>query len=166
MPKYADVKIRPCPDKPKKEVIYRAILESLGNKDLGFNEDEVQKVDSAWLIIVLGTINPGHRFFNKNYVPTKEERRNQDYLDPKMVDNTDGFFTGLPVNNMERMKAKRRTKFVDVIASERNQTMTPQQLKTMREGIEREAKAGLMAEVRREHAEKVRVQKMMKHKAR
>ena len=106
MPKYADVKIRPCPDKPKKEVLYRAILESLGNKDLGFNEDEVQKVDSAWLIVVLGTINPGHRFFNKDYVPTKDERRNQDYLDPKMVDNTDGFFTGLPLNNMKRMKAK------------------------------------------------------------
>ena len=45
----------------------------------------------SWLLVVLATISPGHAFFTKGYVPEHL------YHEPALVDNTDGFLTGLPL---------------------------------------------------------------------
>lgn len=119
MPKYIDIKLRPCPDRPKKEVIFQEILGKVpGNRSLGFNFNEVQKVNTEWLLTVLSTLDPTNRLFAKNYIPSEDERRNRDHLEEKLVDNSDGFYTGLPENNLKRMKAKKITNIAKVIPSE------------------------------------------------
>jgi hypothetical protein len=61
---------------------------------------------------VLSTIHPGHRFFQKRYLPTAQELRNTDSSTvAKVVDNHDGFFNDLPNwASLRKTKSKRKSK--------------------------------------------------------
>lgn len=61
---------------------------------------------------VLSTINPGHRFFQKKYLPTAQELRSTDTSTvTKVVDNQDNFFTDLPNwSSLKKPKTKRKSK--------------------------------------------------------
>ena len=56
-------------------------------KNLGISKK--RQPDKEWALAVLQHLKPDHAFFKKNYVPARARDR-------IMVDNSDGFLTGLP----------------------------------------------------------------------
>ena len=70
VPKFTELKVRPCPYPPLKQVIFQEIvniLKALGKK-LGIKSFTAINLD--WMIMVLSTLKPEHRFFAKDYLPT------------------------------------------------------------------------------------------------
>ena len=56
-----------------------------------------------WLLNVISTITAGgHDYFNKNYRPPKQERQRIEH----QIDNSDGFFSNLPVSKNKRTSKK------------------------------------------------------------
>ena len=70
---------------------------------------DAKHLNQKWLLNVLSTLSPDHRYFNKDYYPTPQEQRNQEYLEEHrvFVDNADGFFDNLPPN---KFKGKKKSK--------------------------------------------------------
>ena len=52
----------------------------LAPKELGFTEETAKLVNTKWLLNVLSTLNPNHRYFAKDFVCSPEEKRNTDHL--------------------------------------------------------------------------------------
>ena len=69
------------------------------------------------MVDVLSTVNPGHRYFNKDYYPSPEELRNVEHLDEFKVtmDNSDGFFDNLP---QKKFKGKKKSKIFKSVADQ------------------------------------------------
>ena len=71
-PRYDYLKIRPCPRRPLKQYILEEVHLELDK----FNEkrktgiDEKHQPDIEWLLVVLATLNPEHRYFAKDYIPS------------------------------------------------------------------------------------------------
>jgi hypothetical protein len=71
-PRYDYLKLRPCPRRPLKCFILEEVLKELDK----FKEkritgiDDKHQPDVEWLLVVLATLNPNHRFFAKDYVPS------------------------------------------------------------------------------------------------
>ena len=64
----------------------------------------------VWLLQVLATIDPDHLLFTKEYrKPTKQQ---QVQVQETMVNNSDGFFSGLPILG-KRKKGRAGVSFVD-----------------------------------------------------
>jgi hypothetical protein len=89
-PKYEELRLRPCYSPPSKDSIVDEINHILekNNLDMGLARDNAPKV--SWLLAVLSTLHSRHAFFAKGYVPPKQIK------EAKRIDNSDGFFTGLP----------------------------------------------------------------------
>jgi hypothetical protein len=90
-PRYEDARLRPCYKPPGKKQIVDAINCILQDNDADMGLTYANAPKDSWLLVVLATISPGHAFFTKGYVPERL------YREPALVDNTDGFLTGLPL---------------------------------------------------------------------
>ena len=69
VPKYTEIVQRPCLSPPHKSLLF-SYMQSEANKaalQLGF--DEKHMPDKAWMITVIGTLNPQHFIFGKEYEP-------------------------------------------------------------------------------------------------
>ena len=56
------------------------------------------QVSLNWLLNILSTLDPGHEFFSKGFVPVKTLPKKVE-----CVDNADGFFDGLPDTKRKRI---------------------------------------------------------------
>lgn len=71
-------------------------------RNMGF--DSKHEADLEWLLIVLSTLNPEHRYFAKDYIPTLQETRKNpipiinrdDYIDDEVDLADEEFFKDLP----------------------------------------------------------------------
>lgn len=79
-----------CADPPKKDLILEHLYKFAADKGhkLGITEKRVP--DRDWALQVLFAIKPDLVFFKKDYVPKKA-------IDKILVNNSDGFFDGLPL---------------------------------------------------------------------
>jgi len=115
VPKYDEVSLRPCPQPPKKELLVDAILQrfkDLSWSETGWTAEVALLANKEWLVNVLSTVAPKHRYFQKDYLPTPEELRNIDQAQviKRQVNNDDGFFTNLPNWTLKKGKSKRKSK--------------------------------------------------------
>ncbi len=109
--KTKDVRLRNCLTPPPKYMVFDAIRSKLRAEAhaverstvqyLGFDEDQLP--DSRWLLAVLSTLDPDHEFFSKNFVYEAEKKQPAGGV--QVVDNQDGFYSGLPTPKRKR-KAK------------------------------------------------------------
>jgi hypothetical protein len=64
--------MRPCPRPPIKALLIAEIHNELAKfkevKNTGI--DEKHYPDNDWLLVTLATLNPNHRYFAKDYVPS------------------------------------------------------------------------------------------------
>ena len=74
-PKYVDVKLRPCVDRPLKCYILDELCKELIAHNLKVTFDKSHTADADWLIVYLSTLNPEHRYFKKDYIPTRAEMK-------------------------------------------------------------------------------------------
>jgi len=111
VPRYKEVRLEPCPNPPKKSLLFKAITDHIAQlpaprPKLGLKDHTV--VDKDWLIKVLSTLNQNHRYFAKDYRPTAAELREEDAQEPQLeVANDDGFFDGLPDLGGKKKKGRR-----------------------------------------------------------
>ena len=78
-PKYKDIKVKTCPKRP-----YRIILVTEINKEIESQISSEKELvytstrlpDLNWLLTVLSTLNPNHKFFQKSYNPEKNNDPN------------------------------------------------------------------------------------------
>ena len=68
-PKYADVKLRPCPKPPVKKLIFDEIVQILAQDGRHFGIANETRVDVNWLLNCLSTLMPNHAIFQKSYYP-------------------------------------------------------------------------------------------------
>lgn len=75
-PKFADIKLAPCPFPPDKETLVKHALKikTPGNKPLAI-DDVDHMPDKAWLLAVLSTHRPDHAIFAKGYVPPSRVKK-------------------------------------------------------------------------------------------
>ena len=101
VPMYDEVRLRPCPKPPLKNFVLKEVEAALKEKEewrlqtildleqgIIENSDEIQKVikrpfelnltsnhqpDIEWLLAVLSTLKPNHRYFGKSYYPSDVE---------------------------------------------------------------------------------------------
>ena len=75
---------------------------------LGFDYGDLEKVNKRWLVDLLSTLNPNHRYFLKSYYPSPEELRDVDPEDvnAQYIDNSDGLLNDLPTNHQFKSKKK------------------------------------------------------------
>lgn len=94
-----------CPNAPSKTVL-EGILCTLAkqrNKNLGI--DANHKPDRNWIILAIATLEPDHEIFGKSYKP--EVRQEFGQAPGVMVNNADGFYTGLPaLSSVKDLKVK------------------------------------------------------------
>ena len=62
------------------------------------------RADRDWLLLVLGTLNKELPIFQKGYMPPAKSRQSK--LPKVAVDNSDDFFTGLPVLSTNQLKKR------------------------------------------------------------
>jgi hypothetical protein len=69
-PKYDDMRMRPCPKLPQKQVLMEKLFAVADAKGLNLSWiDERHLPDKKWLVDVLATLAPSDEIFNKNYIP-------------------------------------------------------------------------------------------------
>lgn len=111
-PKYAEIRLRPCPVPPKKALLIEAVMESLMQLDmdveLGFSNATKAQPNKRWIVDVLSTLDPDHRYLQKDYFPTPEEMRDvePEDVEKNLIENVDDFFSGLPTNQKFKSKHK------------------------------------------------------------
>ena len=91
VPFYEEIKLRPCPFPPLKDDVFDEVILLTNEKKLLMGIDAANQVGLDWLLTILSTLDPEHRFFQKSFVPQKYPAKNID-----QVDNNDGFFDDLP----------------------------------------------------------------------
>jgi hypothetical protein len=89
-----------CPNAPSKTVLEGMLgaLAARRNKNLGM--DKEHKPDRNWIILAIATLDPQHEIFGKSYKP--EVRQGLGEGLGVMINNKDGFFTGLPALSSAR----------------------------------------------------------------
>jgi hypothetical protein len=100
-PKYTEVKLRPCPLPPDKEVLIKFAQSAVGNKALGI--DENHQPDKNWLLAVVSTYNPDCTIFKKSYMPP---RRHQKVEVNAKVSLPADFLKDLPESRKKRKKRR------------------------------------------------------------
>ena len=125
VPRYEEVRLRPCPKPPLKSFVIKAVQEELEKKEqwrlelleqvdngtLETTEEEMQFLQRVyqlniththqpnieWLLDVLSTLNPDHRYFHRSYYPSDEELGGRGVKSKKVpVEEEDPFLAGLP----------------------------------------------------------------------
>jgi hypothetical protein len=74
-PKYEQIKLKPCPRPPYKQVLFEKFMAFMRHKKLdpGFEGD--RQPDVKWLLTVLSTVTPDDDIFKKSYVPPARESK-------------------------------------------------------------------------------------------
>ena len=106
-PKYEEIKLRPCINKPPLDLVIKELIQTIDpNKDFGF--DDTHKPDLLWSLRCLSSLNPNHRFFQKNYHPKEEQ--------VEWCDNDDGLFD----NNFRSGKIPKGKKSAGIFKKRKN----------------------------------------------
>ena len=108
VPRYEEVRLRPCPKPPLKSFVIKAVQEELEKKeqwrlelleqvDNGTLETTEEEMQFLQLLDVLSTLNPDHRYFHRSYYPSDEELGGRGAKSKKVpVEEEDPFLAGLP----------------------------------------------------------------------
>ena len=121
LPVCADIRLRNCADPPPKQDIATelvATMRTMGIADQSLTRQfmntatEIEKnpPHSAWMLAMLSTMYPTHRFFAKDYEKPKVRANNAP--DTTLIDNPGGFFDNLPTASKTK-KRGRGINFVD-----------------------------------------------------
>jgi hypothetical protein len=90
VPSYGDVKLRPCPQSPRKKDIFEVIVKMATESGINLGINSADLVNTEWLLTILSTINPNHFYFSKDYHPgdLKKEKDKLEFLqnDDKLFD--------------------------------------------------------------------------------
>jgi hypothetical protein len=125
VPRYEEVRLRPCPKPPMKSFVIKAVLAELEKKEL-WRVDLIEQIESGqlevsqeefqflqrtfqlniththspdidWLLNVLSTLNPDHKYFHRSYYPSDEELGGRAAKSKKAaIEEEDPFLVGLP----------------------------------------------------------------------
>jgi hypothetical protein len=125
VPRYEEVRLRPCPKPPMKSFVIKAVLAELEKKEL-WRVDLIEQIESGqlevsqeefqflqrtfqlniththspdidWLLNVLSTLNPDHKYFHRSYYPSDEELGGRAAKSKNAaVEVEDPFLVGLP----------------------------------------------------------------------
>lgn len=101
-PKYEEVRIRPCPRRPPKKILYDKFEHLLTTKKLEGGFDPERQPDSNWLVAVIATLSPDDEIFGKGYVPPPKESKLSEI---KAIELPESFLQGLPES---KTKSKRK----------------------------------------------------------
>ena len=75
-PKYADIKMLPCPRPPNKEVLFKKFLEiCVTHNFVHTGIDDKHQPDKRWLIDVVSNFKPDDEIFKKQYLPPAKETK-------------------------------------------------------------------------------------------
>ena len=125
VPRYEEVRLRPCPKPPLKSFVIKAVLDELEKKEqwrvdlleqvengtvevsrgesqflqrvYQLNITHTHSPDIEWLLDALSTLNPDHRYFHRSYYPSDEELGGRGAKSKKVpVEEEDPFLAGLP----------------------------------------------------------------------
>jgi len=101
--KTEDVKFRNCFAKnvSKQEIFEQVKLATRHKRMLPWGFDENSLPNTSWLLHILATYNPEHKWFSKGYVAPKKKVEKGVY-----VDNANGFFSGLAKPERKRKHKK------------------------------------------------------------
>ena len=71
-----DTKVVNCATPPKKEILIQYVMEELTkrNEKRTFSVDKSHTPDVIYLVTLLGSLNPKHKIFAKDYVPDPKDR--------------------------------------------------------------------------------------------
>ena len=107
VPDYSDIRLRPCPRPPPKNVIVDELykLSLYKHKNLGIIPGK-KEPDTQWCLNVLSTWAPNHEFFGKSYVPPVAQARAKTKMADKLSVTNPNFFNGLP-NQLGKKKKGR-----------------------------------------------------------
>ena len=127
LPKCAEIKFLNCVDPPSRNdlamLVFRRMEQEFSTGNEPFNSSfrrtayEISKKPPSpeWLIAMLATMEPSNPIFAKDYVKPKVSCVDGEDLD--MVENTDGWFDGLPMA-VKSGKKQTTVKFADGAASD------------------------------------------------
>jgi hypothetical protein len=101
-PKYGAVTEMPCPFPPPKSKVIEE-LQRVGGHDFGITS--TREPSLHWCLRALATIDSGHLFFRKDFLPDDKKLGSRDE-----VDNSDGFFSNLP--HLKVVKKIKKERFV------------------------------------------------------
>ena len=71
IPGFEEITLRPCPFPPLKDHVYDEVILLTSEKKLPLGIDGANQVGLEWLLHMLSTLDPDHRFFEKSFVPEK-----------------------------------------------------------------------------------------------
>ena len=86
--------LRNCATPPPKLHLAQLLQDVADSKGVDLGLDLVRPPDVQWMIIALATLNKNHPIFSKSYKPEVVQKRQVNA--GLQIDNSDGFFTGLP----------------------------------------------------------------------
>jgi hypothetical protein len=96
VPKQEAIKLKACLAPPRKEVLLQFIrrIEATLQKSFAIDEKAGRWPDVAWMVQIISTYLPNCEIFDKDYMPKPAAKPEAKLA--KDLDNSDGFFTGLP----------------------------------------------------------------------
>lgn len=103
VPKYIDIRLRPCPEPPTKTTLLAMVIFTLQQKGLRPMGGEIKKgrvPNQEWLLAVLSTLDSGNAIFKKSYTPPPIVSK-RGYQKVEIID-TDTFYEGLPALHKKR----------------------------------------------------------------
>lgn len=149
-PKFKDIRMKPCPKPPTKEVLVHKLIEicQLESYNVAWI-DEKHLPDKKWLLDVLATLSPSDNIFKKDYVAPPIRKRLQDI---ETIVLPSDLFEGMPASK-SKAKARRLKVMSEAFAKEKTS-----RLKQLRQDLNKQI---LDQEVRLdEYKEKLKAKKM------
>ena len=70
---YTNLKVRCCYSPPIKKLIWDALVADLAKDELKLGIVHHTKVSKDWLLLMLSTRNPEHKFFQPDYYPKESD---------------------------------------------------------------------------------------------
>ena len=115
-PKFSDVKLRPCPRPPSKEVLLKKFMKIVADhswQSVGIDEKHVP--DKRWLLDMVSTFTPGDDIFKKDFMPPPKKNKLSEI---KSIELPESFLKGLP-NSVRKSRRKGLSLAKDGIAGQR-----------------------------------------------
>lgn len=109
LPRCQEIRLKNCVDPPPRhelaQMVYDKMMESepTGTEPFDSSFKRTASVilrkppKQDWLVAMLATMDPNNRIFDKDYVRPKGKLVEEEEDDADMIDNSDGFFDGLPL---------------------------------------------------------------------
>ena len=120
-PKFEEVRLRPCPVRPDKELVVTEVLRVCTEHGKNLGDCSRQRPNKGWLLKVLSTLKPEHYFFAKAYMPAPRPRKRE----VKKLDFEGHFFADQPARH-RYTKVSRRT--VNMLLSKQEDLPVPPQV--------------------------------------